>query len=68
MVKKAQAPAPDGFLYQTDILQIDEERDVVDHIRELALKKYEFRQFTTSDASFITAGNIIDKQKISNFP
>jgi alkylated DNA repair dioxygenase AlkB len=45
MVKKAQVPAPEGLRYQTDILQVDEERDIVDHIRELPLKEYEFHGF-----------------------
>ena len=45
MIKKTQLPPPEGFRYQTDILSADEERFLVDHIRELPLKEYEFHGF-----------------------
>jgi|SRR5215216_1487087 len=46
MVNKAQIPPPEGFRYQTDFLSSDEERDLLEHIRELTLKEYEFHGFT----------------------
>jgi alkylated DNA repair dioxygenase AlkB len=45
MRTNAQTP-PEGFRYQANILTIDEERDLVKHIRELPLKEYEFHGFT----------------------
>ena len=45
MIKKTQLLPPEGFRYQTDILPADEERLLVDHIRELPLKEYEFHGF-----------------------
>jgi len=45
MTKKTQTSPPEGFLYQPDSLSIDEEQELVDHIRELPLKEYEFHSF-----------------------
>ena len=46
MRKKAQVPFPEGFRYQTDILRVDKERDLMDQLRDLPLKEYEFHGFT----------------------
>ena len=45
MANTAQISPPDGFRYQTDILPADEEQVLVEHIRELPLKEYEFHGF-----------------------
>lgn len=43
MTKKASKTAPpEGFLYQPDVLPEDEERALVEHIRGLPLKEFEF--------------------------
>src|SRR5829696_6021110 len=46
MSKKAQIPPPEGFRYQTNILDPDEEQDLLVHVRDLPLKEYEFHGFT----------------------
>lgn len=46
MKKKAQVPSPEGFRYQTEFLLVDEEQDLLDKLRELPLKEYEFHGFT----------------------
>jgi len=46
MRTNAQAPAPEGFRYQTDLLRVDEERDLMETLRQLPLKEYEFHGFT----------------------
>lgn len=45
MGKKTQVLPPEGFLYQPDVISIDEEQELVEHIRELPLKEYEFHGF-----------------------
>jgi alkylated DNA repair dioxygenase AlkB len=46
MSKKAQVPPPEGFRYQADILPLAEEQDLVEQIRELPLKEFEFHGYT----------------------
>ncbi len=46
MRRKAEIPPPEGFRYQTDILPIEEEHDLVKHIQELPLKEFEFHGYT----------------------
>ena len=46
MRRKAQIPPPEGFRYQTDVLPIEEEHDLVKHIQELPLKEFEFHGYT----------------------
>jgi len=47
MRKKAGTPSPpEGFRYQADILPLNEEQDLVQHIRELPLKEFEFHGYT----------------------
>lgn len=41
---RSMAP-PEGFHYQANILPLDEERELVEHIRELPLKEFEFRGY-----------------------
>ena len=36
---------PEGFRYKADILTADEERDLVDHIRPLPFKEFEFQGY-----------------------
>src|SRR3954471_9391525 len=45
--KKARslAPPPEGFRYQTDILPVSEEQDLVARIAELPLKEFEFHGY-----------------------
>ena len=38
-------PLPEGFKYQADILLVDEERTLLEHIRQLPLKEFEFQGF-----------------------
>jgi alkylated DNA repair dioxygenase AlkB len=45
MRQKAQTPAPEGFHYQPEIMTIDEEQALVEHIRALPLQEYEFHGF-----------------------
>ncbi len=43
MVKNVrEAVTPEGFRYQADILPPEEERELVEGIRELPLKEFEF--------------------------
>lgn len=46
MRKRTNVAPPDGFRYQQDILPADEERELLDRIRGLPLKEYEFHGFT----------------------
>jgi alkylated DNA repair dioxygenase AlkB len=46
MAKKVQIPPPEGFRYQAEMLSPDEEKELVEHIRELSLKEFEFHGFT----------------------
>jgi hypothetical protein len=46
MSKKAQISPPEGFRYQPGVISIDEEQELIKHIRELPLKEYEFHGFT----------------------
>src|SRR5215216_3352190 len=46
MTKKAQIPPPEGFRYQADVLPLAEEQDLVEQLRELPLKEFEFHGFT----------------------
>jgi alkylated DNA repair dioxygenase AlkB len=46
MSKKVQAPPPEGFRYQADVVPLDEERDLVERIRALPLKEFEFHGYT----------------------
>lgn len=46
MRRKNQIPPPEGFRYQTDILPIEEEHDLVKYIQELPLKEFEFHGYT----------------------
>lgn len=43
--KVREAAPPEGFRYQPDILAADEERELVDRIRELPLKEFEFHGY-----------------------
>ena len=46
MPKKAHPPAPPGgFLYRPDVLPADEERELVEHVRGLPLKEFEFHGY-----------------------
>jgi alkylated DNA repair dioxygenase AlkB len=36
---------PEGFKYEPDLLTVDEEQALLDHIRELPLKEFEFQGF-----------------------
>ena len=40
-----EATPPEGFRYQADILPADEERELVERIRELPLKEFEFHGY-----------------------
>ncbi len=44
MVKKIQTP-PEGFRYQTELLPLEEEQELVARIRELPLKEFEFHGY-----------------------
>lgn len=46
MRKKTQRPAPEGFRYQSDVLTLEEEQHLIEHIRELPLKEFEFHGYT----------------------
>ena len=46
MAKRTQAPPPEGFRYQSDAISNDEEQALLDQIRTLPLKEYEFQGFT----------------------
>lgn len=46
MVKNVrEAVPPEGFRYQADVLPVDEERELVERIRELPLKEFEFHGY-----------------------
>lgn len=45
MNRKLQLLPPEGFRYQSDIISDDEEQSLLDHIRALPLKEYEFHGF-----------------------
>jgi alkylated DNA repair dioxygenase AlkB len=46
MTKKSkEVAAPEGFLYQADVLPADEERELVERIQELPLKEFEFHGY-----------------------
>lgn len=45
MRRKAQAPPPEGFRYQADVLPPEEERELVERIRALPLKEFEFHGY-----------------------
>jgi alkylated DNA repair dioxygenase AlkB len=46
MPKNADPPAPpEGFLYQAEVLPPDEERELVEHVRGLPLKEFEFHGY-----------------------
>jgi alkylated DNA repair dioxygenase AlkB len=46
MARKIHTPPPEGFRYQSDVISNDEEQILLDHIRKLPLKEYEFQGFT----------------------
>lgn len=46
MRERTHVSPPEGFRYQQEILRVDEEQELLDHIRELPLKEYEFHGFT----------------------
>ena len=46
MRKKQNIPPPEGFRYQADVLPPEEEQDLVERIRELPLKEFEFHGYT----------------------
>jgi alkylated DNA repair dioxygenase AlkB len=45
MKKGSEAPPPEGFRYQADVLPADEERELVERIRGLPLKEFEFHGY-----------------------
>src|SRR5512132_1416759 len=45
MTKKSQIP-PDGFRYQAEVVSPEEEQQLVESIRELPLKEFEFHGYT----------------------
>src|SRR5215211_298455 len=45
MNKKAPISPPEGFRYQPDVISIDEEQELIEHIHELSLQEYEFHGF-----------------------
>jgi alkylated DNA repair dioxygenase AlkB len=42
---QAEPALPDGFRYQADIISVEEEAELLHHIRELALHPFEFRGY-----------------------
>lgn len=44
-MKSKEATPPEGFLYQAEVLPADEERTLVEHIRGLPLKEFEFHGY-----------------------
>ena len=46
MSKRVQVQPPEGFRYQADVVPLDEERELVERIRELPLKEFEFHGYT----------------------
>jgi hypothetical protein len=55
-MKDASAP-PDGFLYEADVLPIDEERELVEHIGKLPLKEFEFHGVCCPSAGTTTSAS-----------
>lgn len=45
MAKKTQTPPPEGFQYQSEIISNDHEQALLNQIRDLPLKEYEFQGF-----------------------
>lgn len=45
MENARETAAPEGFRYQADVLPMEEEREVVERIRELPLKEFEFHGY-----------------------
>ena len=45
MKRKSPGPPPEGFRYQTEILSMEEERDLVEIFSTLPLKEYDFHGF-----------------------
>ena len=45
MKRKSPGPPPEGFLYQTEILSTEEERDLIEIFCTLPLKEYDFLGF-----------------------
>jgi alkylated DNA repair dioxygenase AlkB len=45
MKRKSPGPPPEGFLYQTEILSTEEERDLIEIFRMLPLQEYDFHGF-----------------------
>src|SRR5687768_5999290 len=46
MRKNTRSPEPpEGFRYQADVVPLDEERELVEQIRELPLKEFEFHGY-----------------------
>ena len=43
-MKKVQNP-PEGFRYQTEVVPLEQERELVEQIRELPLKEFEFHGY-----------------------
>jgi len=46
MAKKVQAPPPEGFRYQPDIIPHDEEQGLIEQIQPLPFKEFEFHGYT----------------------
>lgn len=46
MARATQTSPPEGFRYQSEMISNDEEQALIEHIRTLALKEYEFQGFT----------------------
>ncbi|MBW3570408.1 MAG: alpha-ketoglutarate-dependent dioxygenase AlkB [Gemmatimonadetes bacterium] len=45
MKNAREAAPPEGFRYQAEVLPAEEERELVEHIRELPLKEFEFHGY-----------------------
>jgi alkylated DNA repair dioxygenase AlkB len=45
MTSSKSSTPPEGFLYQVDVLPADDERKLVEHIRQLPLKEFEFHGY-----------------------
>ena len=43
---EARVELPSGFRYQPDVISVDEERDLLGHIRELPFREFEFHGYT----------------------
>jgi alkylated DNA repair dioxygenase AlkB len=44
--RKAQAPPPEGFRYQAEVVPSEEEQELLERLRELPLKEFEFHGYT----------------------